>query len=463
MIYRMKLLTLVVSLFVLTKSATGQENLIEIYQRALQNDPVIREAEANYLAMLEVKPQARSAVLPSLTLSAGASIGDSTNPNPATNFMTGEPSRVVVSSESRRDSSDWSVALTQTLYNRGQFIALRQADKQVARAEVGYQLAKQDLLLRVSETYFNVLAAEDTVASEQAAREAIRRQLEQAEQRFEVGLIAITDVQEAQAGFDQAVAAEISAQRLLATSIEFLREIIGSHVTDLAGPKEDFPLISPNPADQEAWVRTALDQNLALISNRIGTEIAQDSIEIERSTRLPTLRLSGNFGESQSESTRINNLASGLSPRTFSEFGSEGYSFNLSFSVPIYSGGFNASRIRQSVYQHRAALEGLERMARQTERLTRDAYLGVLSEISRVRALRQAVESSETALRATEAGFEVGTRTTVDVLASQNNLRRAQTNFARSRYDYALEVLNLKYAAGSLAVQDLELVNEWLE
>jgi len=369
----------------------------------------------------------------------------------------------VVSSESRRDSSDWSVALTQTLYNRGQFIALRQADKQVARAEVGYQLAKQDLLLRVSEAYFNVLAAEDTVASEQAAREAIRRQLEQAEQRFEVGLIAITDVQETQAGFDQAVAAEISAQRLLATSREFLREIIGSHVTDLAGPKEDFPLISPNPADQEAWVRTALDQNLTLISSRIGTEIAQDSIEIERSTRLPTLRLSGNFGESQSESTRINNLASGLSPRTFSEFGSEGYSFNLSFSVPIYSGGFNASRIQQSVYQHRAALEGLERMARQTERLTRDAYLGVLSEISRVRALRQAVESSETALRATEAGFEVGTRTTVDVLASQNNLRRAQTNFARSRYDYALEVLNLKYAAGSLAVQDLELVNEWLE
>ena len=454
MIYKMKLLTLVVSLFLLTKSAVGQEGLIEIYQRALQNDPMIREAEANYLVMLETKPQARSAVLPSLTLSAGASVGNSTNPNPATNFMTGEPSKVVVSSESRRDSSDWSVALTQTLYNRGQFIALRQADKQVARAEIGYQLAKQDLLLRVSEAYFNILAAEDTVASEQAAREAIR---------FEVGLIAITDVQEAQAGYDQAVAAEIAAQRLLATSREFLREIIGGHVTDLAGPKEDFPLISPDPADQEAWVRTALAQNLALISSRIGTEIAQDGIEIERSTRLPTLRLSGNFGESQSESTRTNNLANGLSPRTFSEFGSEGYSLNLSFSVPIYSGGFNASRIQQSVYQHRAALEGLERTARQTERLTRDAYLGVLSEISRVRALRQAVESSETALRATEAGFEVGTRTTVDVLASQNNLRRAQTNFARSRYDYALEVLNLKYAAGSLAVQDLELMNEWLE
>ena len=463
MISRTRRLTSIVCLFALTESPTAQENLIDIYQRALQNDPVIREAEANYMVMLEAKPQARSSILPSLTLSAGASIANSKNPNPATNFMTGEPSTIVISSEGERDSSNWSVSLTQTLYNRGQFIALRQADKQVARAEIGYQLAKQDLLIRVSGTYFNVLAAEDTVASEQAAREAIRRQLEQAERRFEVGLTAITDVQEAQAGFDQAVAAEIAAQRLLATSREFLREIIGEYVSELAGPKEDFPLVSPDPADQEAWVRTALAQNLALISSRIGTEISRDSIEIERSTRLPTLRLSGNVGASQSENTRINNLANGLSPQTFSEFGSEGYSLALSFSVPIYSGGFNTSRIQQSVYQHRAALESLERIARQTERLTRDSYLGVLSEISRVRALRQAVRSSETALRATEAGFEVGTRTTVDVLASQNNLRRAQTNYARSRYDYALEVLNLKHAAGSLAVKDLEAMDEWLE
>lgn len=444
-------------------SALAQEGLIEIYQRALQNDPVIREAEANYLAALEAKPQARSNILPSLTFDAGTSTDDFENPNRATDFQTGQPSDFVISTASQSDTTQWSVSLNQTLYNRAQFVTLRQADKQVARAEIDYQLARQDLLLRVSEAYFNVLAAEDTVASEQAARDAIGRQLEQAERRFEVGLIAITDVQEAQAGFDQAVAAEIAAQRSLATSREFLREIVNEYIARLAGPKEDFPLIPPEPADPEEWVRAAMDQNLALLSSRIGAEITQDDIQIERSSRLPTLSLSGSFSESETERTQTANLVSGASLRASPIVGSEGYRLALNFSVPIFAGGFNSSRIQQSVYQHRAALEALERTARQTERQTRDAYLGVHSEISRVRALRQAVESSETALRATEAGFEVGTRTTVDVLASQNNLRRAQTNYARSRYDYALEVLRLKQAAGSLSVEDLEEVDEWLE
>jgi len=454
-------------------SPAAAENLIDIYQRALQYDPTIREAEASYLARLEAKPQARSAILPFLSFSAGTSTSHSEDPNRPTNFATGEVDRNISSTEVDRDGTNFNVRLNQTVFDWGQFLALKQADKFLAQAETDYQVARQDLLVRVASTYFLVLAAEDTLASEVAAREAIGRQLEQAERRFEVGLIAITDVQEAQAGYDQAIAAEIEAQRNLATTQEFLREIIGESIVDLAGPAEEIPLLRPDPGNAEAWVQTALDQNLPLISSRIASDIALDGVAIQRSVRLPTLSLSGTLGDSSSETIRINNLISNAPclqfpttcppSRTPSQSNSESYSLALNFSIPLYAGGFNSSRIQQSVYEHRASLEALEQVAPATERETRDAYLSVISEISRVQALRQAVESSQTALRATEAGFEVGTRTTVDVLVSQNSLRQAQTTYARSRYDYILNVLRLKLAAGSLNARDFEEVNGWLE
>lgn len=443
--------------------AAAQEDLLNVYQRALQNDPIIREAENLYFATLESKPQALSSLLPQLSLSAGASTSESEDPNPATNFQTGEQSTIVVSSETERDSSNFSLNLSQTIFDRGQLVTYRQADKRVARAFTDYELAKQDLLIRVSEAYFNVLAAEDTLTAETAAREAIGRQLEQAERRFEVGLIAITDVQESQAGYDLAIATEISAQRSLATSQMFLREIVGEYISELAGPGAEIPLESPEPADADEWVRVSLDQNLALNSSRIAAEIAQDDIDIQRGSRYPSIRLSGSYSESDSETLRTNIFADGGRRGAFSTSGPQGYNLSINFTVPLYTGGFNSSRIQQAVYQYRASMEALERIARQTERLTRDAYLGVITEISRVQALRQAVQSSETALQATEAGFEVGTRTTVDVLVSQNTLSRALTNFARSRYDYILNVLRLKQAAGSLSIEDLDEVNGWLD
>jgi len=455
----------------ITTSARA-ENLIEIYQRAVQSDPIVREAEALYLASLETKPQARSAVLPFLSLSAGAGTSHSEDPNRPTNFATGVVDPNILSTEVDRDSTNWSLNLSQTVFDWGQFLQLRQADKIVTRAGVEFEIAKQDLLLRVASTYFLVLAAEDTLASEQAAREAIGRQLDQAQRRFEVGLIAVTDVQEAQAGYDLAVATEIAAQQNLATTQEFLREIIGEYVQDLAAPAGEIPLSTPQPADVEAWVDQALEQNLLLISGRISTDIARDNISIQRSARLPTIGLSSSLTGSATDTVRFNNLVANAPclqnlpcppTRTPSASDSEGYNISLNFRFPIYTGGFNSSRIQQAVYEHRGVLESLEQVARQTEREARDAYLSVLSEISRVRALAQAVESSRTALRATEAGFEVGTRTTVDVLASQNNLRRAETTYARSRYDYILNVLRLKLAAGSLSIADIEEVNGWLE
>ena len=454
----------VAGLLALAQPGSAQEDLMNVYQRALQNDPLIREAEAIYLASVEARPQARSNLLPQFSFSVGATTSDSEDPTPTTDFQTGIPDPASFGSKTERDSTSFSLNLNQTIFDKSQFVTLRQADKRVLRAETDYQLAKQDLIIRVAEAYFEVLAAEDTLAAEQAAREAIGRQLEQAQRRFEVGLIAITDVQEAQSGYDLSIATEISAQRILASAREFLREIVNAYVTELAGPAEQIPLLSPQPDDVDAWVRVSMDQNLTLNSSRIAADIASDDIDLQRGSRLPTLRLSGSYSESDSDTIRSTFFAdpafNTVNPSTSAP---EGYNLSLNFVVPLYTGGFNNSRIQQAVYQHRATLETLERIARQTERQTRDAYLGVISEISRVRALRQAVQSSEIALQATEAGFQVGTRTTVDVLISQNTLARARTNFARSRYDYILNVLGLQQAAGSLSVDDLDQINGWLE
>ena len=228
-----------------------------------------------------------------------------------------------------------------------------------------------------------------------------------------------------------------------------------------------MPLLTPDPANAEQWVQTALQQNLSLISSRIGTDIAQDEIKIQRAGRFPTLSLSAGYSDSSSDRLRTTfNPPPPIGIGTvenISNSAPEGYNWSIDLRFPIYTGGLNRSRIQQSVYRHRAASETLERVARQTERQTRDAYLGVISEISRVRALAQSVESNRTALRANEAGFEVGTRTTVDVLLTQNSLRRAETNYARSRYDYIMNVLRLEEASGNLSVDDIEQVDEWLE
>ena len=249
--------------------AAAQESLIDVYRRALENDPTVRQAEATYLANAQAKPIARSALLPTLNLSSNLR-------NQFSDSKGGVelPGGAIVGGDRNitdSDSDGWGVSLTQTLFDWGNFATLRQADKIVARAETQYATAQQDLMIRVATRYFNVLGAEDNLASAVAQREAVARQLEQSQRRFEVGLIAITDVQVSQAGYDEAVALEIEAQRALATSHEFLREIIGEILTDLASPTEDLPLLSPDPANAEEWVRTALQQNLLLVTSRLST------------------------------------------------------------------------------------------------------------------------------------------------------------------------------------------------
>lgn len=444
----------------LAASASAQESLIDIYNRALQADPAIREAEATYLSQAEVKPQARAALLPSVNLTARRANNHQDSPGGSD---IGGGISVGSRTITDQDQSSWNIGLTQTLFNWSNYATLRSAEKRVARAETDFESAKQSLMIRVSQRYFEVLTAEDNLSSASAQREAVSRQLEQANRRFEVGLIAITDVQQSQAGYDDAVAVEIDAQRGVASAYESLREIIGEIVMDLAAPTDNAPLLSPDPPNPEQWVQTALQQNLALVSSRLAAEVAEEDIDVARGSRLPTLSLTAGYSNARQDSvTEVFDNILGNSIRNINTE-PEGRNWSLDLRFPIFTGGLNQSRINQSVYNHRVASEALERISRQTERQTRDAYLGVISNVARVRATRQAVESNRTALRATEAGFEVGTQTTVDVLTAQNLLRRAETSYSQSRYQYILNVLLLKQAAGTLSVPDLEEVDGWLQ
>jgi len=250
----------------------------------------------------------------------------------------------------------------------------------------------------------------------------------------------------------------IAAKRSLSTAEELLRELTGELYRDLAAPGEDMPLKTPEPQDELEWVEAALEQNLALQSSRLATDIAKENVRVARSGHYPSLDLVLSRTGFDQNADQTNN---GLTGPADADQTQDTISLQLNF--PIYSGGAVSSRVREQVYRHRAARERLERTARETERATRDAYLGVLSEISRVKALRQAVESGRTALQATEAGFEVGTRTTVDVLNARRQLFQAETNYARSRYDYMINLILLQQAAGMLTRNDLDEINAWLD
>ncbi len=440
-------------------------SLLEIYQQALQSDPLIHEAEARRMAALEASPQARGSLFPQIA--AGGSwfrgsdsglqqqpIQDPNSPSDILGFRT-------VDAESDFDGFSWNAELRQTVFRWDQFVGLKQAGKRVAKAEVDFEAAQQDLIVRVVTRYFEVLGAEDRLTSIHADRLAIARQLEQAQQRFEVGLIAITDVQESQAAYDQSVANEIQAKRELATARYLLREITGEYISALSAPGEEMPLISPNPADEGSWIDLAMSQNLALVSSRFDEEIARDEISFRRSGHYPTVDLVASYEDSDVDISNVT-VDGTLTLNPNFPTGNTRDSIALQVNVPLFQGGRTNSRVREAVYLHRASREQLQRVVRETERQTRDAYLGVLSEISRVKALEQAVESSQTALEATQAGFDVGTRTIVDVLNSQRALYTAITNYYQSRYTYIGNVLRLKLAAGTLQVQDLEEIDRFL-
>ena len=473
----MKRFALILCLFGSTAPAA---DLLAVYQRALQNDPQLREAEATRLAALEAKPQALSALLPQLSGNGTISRERDTGTQNTTEAVTlppcapgapaGSPCAPAGTNSTVFESFPFSgkvdttihhytVDLKQSLFRWENWQALKRADSQVAQAEADYQAAQQDLMERVAQRYFDVLGAQDDLQAQQMALISVTRQLEQAEARYQIGLIAVTDVEEARASHDSTAAAVIAAKRALASTEELLREIIGDPFDHLAVPVEPFDTANPDPVSEDRWVEMALQQNLSLVSSRLAADIARENVSIQRGGHFPSLDLVGSAGKLTNNG--VDSFDDG-SPAGGTTLDQRQRSIGIQLTFPIYSGGLVSSQVRQAVYQHRAAKERLERVARQTEHDARDAYLGVLSEISRVKALHRAVESNLTALRATESGYEAGTRTAVDVLQSRQQWVQAQTDYAHSRYDYMLNVIKLQQAAGTLSEQSLQRLNALL-
>ena len=414
------------------------EDLLEIYLQATQNDTQIGGARAQMQQALEAKPQARARFLP--RLDAGANYTKSTSD---VTFATG-------SSKPDYTSTDYSLTLRQPLFHADAFAQSTQADALVRQAEAQFKAEDQALTLRVAERYFEVLAAQDNLAVVKGEHEAIGKQLEQTKQRFNVGLIAITDVHESQARFDLSTTQVISADNRLASAWESLRELTGQSYKTLATLISDAPLIPPTPADIEQWAQNALQQNPAVHAARFAMESAEAEVSRQRGFYYPTLDAVGNYNQVGSPGAPFVEARKDTS-----------VALNLNWS--LFQGGAVRSAVRKANLQVEQARFFLEQQRRNATLQTREAYLGVMANISRVAALKQAVVSNKSALSATEAGYEVGTRTTVDVLNTRTGLFLAQRNYTQARYDYVLATLRLKSSTGSLAPQDLKQINGWLK
>ena len=452
----------------LSRPAAGTD-LLGVYQDALRYDTQIRQAEATMKASKEASPQAWSQLLPQLSgsyqLSRQKQSQNSVYPLQCVVGTPGCSTGVLplpYTTASYANNYGYQLNLTQSLFSWNYIETLSQAHKKVAQAEATYRAAQQDLINRVATAYFNVLNAVDNLSAQQASLDALTRQLDQANKRFQVGLIAITDVKEAQAAHDAAAAAVIDGKRNLTAMLNALRVITAQDYPDLEKPGDNMPLLTPQPADPQSWITTSMDQNLNLLAARLAADVARDQVSIEFGGHLPTIAISGTRQDTRSTND-LQEVFGGTSPLRLQYPGDFiNNQIGIQINVPLFSGGLVQSEVRQAEYQWIAAKDNMQTVSRQTEAQARDAYDGVVSEVARVEALKQGVVSAETALRATEAGAQVGTRTTVDVLTERQNLVSAQTTYAEARYTYLLDIVALRLAAGTLDEGTLKEINGWL-
>ena len=418
----------------LVSQVLNAQNLMDIYRLALQQDAEFKIAESEYQAVLESLPLAVSSRRPQVDLSAHISKRETDG---------------FSSSANTSDSYGYRVNLTQNLYNAELIATIDVAEANVAKAQAELEFSHQELILRVSERYFDILAAQDNLDFARAEENAIARQLEQAKKRFEVGLIAITDVREAQARYDSALARSILAENLLDNANQALQVIIAETPSEsIAGLGEKLELIVPEPADIRQWVDNSLQNNQKLVAALAAQRAAEFDRAGNRKNRYPTVDLIASYSDTNFDDPSFTSQ--------------EDLNLSIELNIPLFTGGRINAELQQAEANYRTAQNTALLQKRLTAQQTRNAYLGVLSGISQVQALKQALSSTTTALEATEAGFEVGTRTSVDVLISLQETYGAQRDYASARYDYLLNTLRLKQAAGLLNVEDLEQVNRWL-
>lgn len=426
-----KLLPIIISLAIgsISQSASA-DDLAQIYQQAKQNDPQLLKAAADKDAAFEAINSSRSTLLPQINLSAGYN----------TYYLDAK--------DSKDNGFNAGVTLSQSLYNRASWVGLDIAEKTARQSDATYAVSQQGLILRVSSAYFNVLKAQDDLKFGEAEKAAVGRQLEQMKQRFEVGLSAITDVYDAQAQYDTVLASNIVKKNTLANNYEELREITG-HAYSSLDPLNTASFSASKPKQAaDSLVKDAETENLTLLTSRIGQDIARDNISLADSGHLPTLSFESGYQYDDTSSQMKpdqGNLTAGIK-----------------IDLPVYSDGNTTSQVKQAQYKYVSASENLEAQYRLIVKNVRNYYNNINATIGSINAYKQSVVSAKSALEATEAGFDVGTRTIVDVLDSTRSLYSANSELANARYDYILAQLQLKQAVGTLNEQDVLDINSGL-
>ncbi|HVT32958.1 MAG TPA: TolC family outer membrane protein [Rhodanobacteraceae bacterium] len=461
---RTRCLTLALSL-ALGVPLAHADDLMQVYQEARASDPTLAGAEATKLATDENVDQARAQLLPHV--SADLSFSRARAGENGQGFLPVDPNDPTADpipfngTTSTSYDRNISGTLTQPLVDISLWTSLKSSRYTAKAGAATYDAAQQQLIVGTAQAYFGVLTALDALKFADANEKALNRQLEQAQQRFEVGLAAITDVNDAKAQHDAAVANVIGAQNAVDQARETVRQLTNKEPGDFKKLREDLPLDHPNPDDPKAWVDLALKQNPALTSSSLQVDAANANVNTARAGHLPTLNATLRYGrDMQWGRTDV-----GVGPDVPSYAGDPkwGSSIGLTLSVPIFTGGLTQSRVRQAIYNRDFAQDQYEVNRRQIEAATRNNFRSVIAGASEVEATKAAVVSAQSSVEATQAGYEVGTRTIVDVLISQQTLLQAQSNYSQARHAFVIDGLLLKQAAGVIEVKDLALINALLE
>ncbi len=437
---------LALAVLTLPFSSVQADDLAQIFELAATNDPEIRQARASFNAAHTTIDQGRSFLLPRITV-GGSTSRDTSGPANASAFGPGH------SFENGFNSKGYNLSINQALLNFEAWYAFKSAKQTDLQAAANLAQAEQQLILKVATAYFNVLRTLDNLASFRAEEDAASRVLEQTRERFEVGLIPITDVYDSQANHDLARVNRLVEENNLNQAYEALEAITGRPHNNLETLNSDFPIESLNPSSLEEWVNLALDNNLAIKSAQFDFAAKKDDARSARATMFPTLDISAGYGWNQSANP-FSFFPAAASERT---------NITLNFSYPLYAGGLNSARKRQAYYTRDASEEALMKTQRDSTQSTRNNYRSVETDVLAVQARAQAIISAESALEATEVGAEVGTRNVVDVVLAQRTLFQARRDYASARYAYVINTLNLKQAAGILSPQDIIDLNNWLE
>lgn len=417
-------------------------DLKSVYDLALKNDPVFGAEQTTYKAELESVPQARSVFFPQISASVSAARNDD-------EVSTSNPRTTIGAATFNSDQI--ALALNQSIFDKSLIVAFEQSKDQAALAELILNIARQDLIFRVAQRYFNVLGGQDNLDLAQREKKAIGRQLELAQERLNVGLGTTTDLYDAQARFKLAEVGEIDAINFLADAKQSLVELIGEYPGELKILKTDTKLTPPLPNDMNTWVQKALRQNLSIAVQRKTSEVTSKEIERQRSGHYPSVDFSLTHVDRSTDG--------GLSGFT-TDRKSTTASFEL--SIPIYQGGLVTSRTTEASLRHQTTLKDLDSQLRQIGRSIRSTFLDVTSGIARVSALNQAVTASKSAVEAKQEGFAAGLNTNIDVLDAQSDLYTAIRDYLLARYTYILDSLRLESLVGTLGDENLIYFNNWL-